>query len=116
MEIESEDKLFVTPSMLHLFVQKMEAWQTGCEILLSELGSHVNDIKKRLVVLEDEINIIKLDRMTSAAKNMSKDGFPYKCPVCDGNGCVTGIDERNIKFGHQCSACEGKGIVWDKFN
>lgn len=36
---------------------------------------------------------------------------PHKCPVCDSEGYVKGI-ENNIAWGHRCYTCEGKGIVW----
>lgn len=38
---------------------------------------------------------------------------PYKCPVCNGNGAVSGpINLYGHVETHECHACSGTGIVW----
>jgi len=44
----------------------------------------------------------------------AKTRIPYKCPICDGRGTVTGnfYYQHTTEASTRCKSCSGNGIVW----
>lgn len=70
-----------------------------------------------------ESEIIRLDKKFDDLEKLfydekekfrSNDKKPYKCPVCEGNGCMNKYlnEEKKLIAFKICNSCEGKGIIW----
>jgi hypothetical protein len=42
----------------------------------------------------------------------SPEQWPFRCPLCDGNGTLPLLPHSTGQYRTTCRACDGKGIVW----
>lgn len=95
----------------------------GDRDLEKEIDSKLPDIEKglqshhdELLKLEEKLDILMLEnynlkRWLETLCEKVNNYQPYKCPVCEGKGYWSKIED-NISCGGQCHVCDGKGIVW----
>jgi hypothetical protein len=94
---------YVDVHMLHTMRQTIEAWQKGCEVLISDMQQRIHELEKE-----------KIDYSALC------EGKPFKCPVCDGEGknknklVMEGVKEPSTitMKNPECLSCGGRGIVW----
>ena len=92
---------------------------------LSELEKKVKGHEDRLdkqfeMIFELQKKVKKLEQWQDSS-TQTPNKRPYKCPVCDGEGSIKkSLNDKLAEFERlptvlaiMCSACKGKGIVWD---
>lgn len=103
-------------------IEKLEAQEAHInklhEMINMEDRITAGDVLKRLTLIEGEIKEInRFHDVTLAQYRINHIKKPHKCPVCDGNGIMWDItNKEGLPWpGSQkieCKSCEGKGIVW----